>query len=123
MFDRPDMVDTNSEEFNALSAEVKHELLTEIKESYRRRYKQKHQTEVKLPDVSLCQFVFVKVFVSCQYCAIKFFQGAVFRDIFTIKSHLTFKSLSLSFRAILPLAKNLKNIYAHAHVKKYMYHM
>ena len=52
MFNRPDAVDINSEEFNALSAEIKHELLTEIKESYRRRYKGKHQPEVKLPDVS-----------------------------------------------------------------------
>lgn len=53
MFDKPDLVDIDSEEFNALPSEVKHELLTEIKDSHRRRYRQKDQKEVELPEVSL----------------------------------------------------------------------
>ena len=51
MFDKPDLVDIESEEFNALPAEVKHELLTSIKDSFRRRHKRKDQEETRLPEV------------------------------------------------------------------------
>ena len=51
MFDKAEKLDTSSAEFNALPAEVKHELLTEIKDSQRRRYRRKNEAEVKLPQV------------------------------------------------------------------------
>uniref|UniRef100_A0A7M5UZP7 XPG N-terminal domain-containing protein n=1 Tax=Clytia hemisphaerica TaxID=252671 RepID=A0A7M5UZP7_9CNID len=49
MFDKAEKLDTSSAEFNALPAEVKHELLTEIKDYQRRRYRRKNEAEVKLP--------------------------------------------------------------------------
>lgn len=52
MFEKPDQVDIDSEEFIALSAEVKHELLTEIKNSHRRRYGKEEEKHVTLPNVS-----------------------------------------------------------------------
>ena len=53
MFEKPDSVDIESEEFTALPPEVKHELLTEIKNSHRRRHRQKNEVEVKLPQVCI----------------------------------------------------------------------
>ena len=51
MLNKPDIIDTSSDDFNALPAEVKHELLTEIKDSQRRRYRRDNEQEVKLPEV------------------------------------------------------------------------
>ena len=51
MFEAPDMVDIESEEFKSLPAEVKHELLTDIKNSQRRRYQHKQQVQKALPEV------------------------------------------------------------------------
>lgn len=49
MFDHPESVDIDSEEFQSLPAEVKHELLTEIKDSHRRRYRRKNEERKELP--------------------------------------------------------------------------
>ena len=51
MLDKPGTIDTESENFNALPPEVKHELLTEIKDAQRRRYRRNNEQEVKLPEV------------------------------------------------------------------------
>ena len=52
MYNASDAVDLDidSEEFNAHSAEVQHELLTLVKETHRRRYKTGKNREL-MPDV------------------------------------------------------------------------
>lgn len=53
MLNKSGTIDTTSEEFNALPPEVKHELLIEIKDSQRRRYRRNNEKEIKLPEVFL----------------------------------------------------------------------
>lgn len=57
MFNESGTIDTSSEDFKTLPAEVKHELLTEIKDSQRRRYRGSNEQDVKLPEVCDNEFL------------------------------------------------------------------
>lgn len=51
MFDNPESVDIDGKEFQDLPSEIKHELLTEVKDFHRKRHKYKNATQYSLPEV------------------------------------------------------------------------
>jgi len=50
MFDNPESVDIDGKEFQDLPSEIKHELLTEVKDFHRKRHKYKNATQYSLPE-------------------------------------------------------------------------